>query len=325
MLRRRWLLYLGCLLPWCPDLFAQSLFDSLYASGDTAVLDITTDWRTLLRNKEDKVYQPALVRAGDRAFSGRIRTRGNARLIQCRYPSVKIKLEKASLDSLGYARDMNDLKLVLQCSDNEIGRHYLRQERLVYLMHAIVSPYTHRTVPVRIRSVDGDLLEGFIIESEEQLSERYGAVIIERDKVSSRGLHRPTYLNMCLFNFLVLNTDWNVFNLHNVECLYSEELRALVPIPYDFDYSGYVGASYAVPHEAHGQRSIYEPRWIGRHVKLAELKVAAAEYAAFRQPLYDLVDSYPDLRSSERRRLRDRLDDFYGLLADDRRLARMLR
>lgn len=302
----------------------SSLFDSLYARRDTAVITLTTQWKKLLRNKYEKTYQAAAIEIDGLPLAGRIRSRGNARLKVCRFPSLKIKLAKATLEEAGYDREMNDLKLVMQCADRAYGEGYLRREKLVYELHAIVSPFHHRTVAVRLVVAPGDTLRAFVIESEEQLTQRYDAVLIESDRVSSRGLDRPSYLNMCLFNYLILNTDWNVYNLHNLECINPTGTTRYIPIPYDFDYSGLVGTTYAQPHDKHGQESVYEAKWIGRHVTESELIEVGASYLPFEEALLSTVENTADLKEVERRRILERIREFYKLLRNEEQLVRIL-
>lgn len=319
---------LGWLVPLLilgPIVCAQSsLFDRLYAHSDTVAVEVATDWKQLLQHKADKEYQSVNLRLAGHEFPGRIRTRGHVRLQQCRYPSLKVKLDKSALDSLGF-NALNDLKFVIQCSGGDVGLGYVHRERLVYELHALLSPYHHRTVPVRIvMPGESDTLSGFLIETEEQLETRYAASVVKKKQVSTRGLERAAYVNMCLFNYMVLNTDWNVFNLHNVECLQLTETKLQIPIPYDFDYSGLVGTAYATPHEKHDQRSVYEPRWLARHVTAAEFAPVVKTYLAKERAIMDLVANYPMLPKSERRRIKKRLSTFFGQLKDKRSLARLV-
>ena len=320
----RWVLIVVC-LSWLVTVSGQSsVFDALHTRQDTPVIKLSTNWKRLLRNKHDKEYQVAEIELNGEQFAGRVRARGNARLKVCRFPSLKLKLTKAVLAEAGFDREMNDLKLVVQCADRAYGEGYLRREKLIYDLHAVVSPYHHRTVPVRLVVGGGDTLSAFLVEAEEQLIQRYEAVLVESDRVSSRGLDRESYLNMCLFNYLILNTDWNVYNLHNLECINPVGTTRYIPIPYDFDYSGLVGTTYAQPHDKHGQQSVYEPKWIGRHVTESELITVATTFLSYEAPLRATVENFPDLKEVERQRIQQRIAEFYTLLRDEQALVRIL-
>jgi hypothetical protein len=48
---------------------------------------------------------------------------------------------------------------------------------------------------------------------------------------------------------MIGNTDWAVTNKHNMKFIRTNS-ELILPIAYDFDYSGLVNAYYAVPHES---------------------------------------------------------------------------
>ncbi|MGB3798470.1 MAG: hypothetical protein WA952_01575 [Lewinella sp.] len=299
-----------------------SLFDELCVAGDTVLVEVETDWKKLLRNKHEKAYRDATFLIAGQSFEGRIRTRGHARLSACRFPSLKVKLKKKPLVNAGY-NELNDLKFVLQCNSSRSGQAYLRRERLLYDLYAIVSPYSHRTLPVRWVLPDGDTLQGFFIEAEEQLEARLDAEVYKIERVSTRSVDRTAYLTLCLFNYMILNTDWNVFNLHNVECLRSRQDDRLIPVAYDFDYSGLVEAHYAVPREDLQMESIYEPRFLGRHVTQEELAAVAKRFLEHRDSLLQRVHDDHELADAYRERTLARLQDFFDELQDAGRLSKL--
>lgn len=306
----------------------ESLFDHLYASGDTIIIDMETDWKKLMRQKGKKEYRPVTMALSTKdttyQLPGRIRSRGNMRLVVCNNPSLKLKVKKKALVAAGFTK-LNDFKVVLQCTNSKLGRSYLRRERLIYGLHQIYSPDYHRTIPICFKGLDdGEDVLGFFIEDEEQLDTRY-ARTLEIKKISVNGLERSSYLNMCLFNYLILNTDWHVFNLHNVELVVKEGQKQPSPIPYDFDYSGFVGTSYAVPRDGLEISSIYVPQWLGIGVTNEELLSVAEDFLAKATQAKTFIQEYPDLSRLDRKRLLKRLEDFNKLLGNEKKLLRILR
>ena len=310
----------------------SSLFDALAARGDTLVLELDTDWRQLMSRKKDKAYQPLMLRLGGvadttLALPGRIRTRGNVRLEVCGNPSLKIKLNKQALAAAGFAGELNDLKIVQQCMNNELGRSYLRREASLYDLHQIFSDYHHRVVPVRLvpRGREEDSYEAFLVESEEQLSARYAAPVMKSKRASTRGMQRAAYVNMCLFNYLILNTDWQVFNLHNLEVLGGGDDNRLIPIPYDFDYAGLVGTSYAVPDPKRNISSVQEPLWLGRGVTPAELHSGAELFLSLREVAEAYIEQHPGLSAQVKKRWLRRFKEFYAVIGSEKGRKRLLR
>ena len=62
---------------------------------------------------------------------------------------------------------------------------------------------------------------------------------------------------------MIGNTDWSVGNSHNLQVLQLPEYDKGVPIPYDFDYSGFVGTNYAIPRSTLPIESVEERYFSG--------------------------------------------------------------
>ena len=329
---------LFALLLFCSlSLAAQvSLFNTLHATSDPVTVLLETDFKQLEKDKREKQYQPATVTflAGERrwTFPGKMRPRGHVRLEVCQYPSLKIKLKKAALRAAGFS-DVNEFKIVQPCGGGPRGAGYLRREALMYRLHQHFSPHAHRTIPLHLRERPTDSIphgktadrRAFIVEEEEQIEARYQSTIHRGRRASTRSLDRRAYANMCLFNYLILNVDWSVFNLHNVEIVGQPGSDRFIPIPYDFDYAGLVGTHYAVPQEGLGIESVNEAKWLGRGVTEDELREAATWYLKRMDGARALVDIHPDLTKYHRRRILKRLDEFERLLSNERKLMQLLR
>lgn len=326
----RFQIILSLLLFAFPAIAQESLFDALHERGDSVSFSLDTDWKKLLRGKLKKEYQPVTVIVhglGDPIhLKGKIRSRGNVRLEACGNPSLKLKVKKAGLRAAGF-NDLNEFKFVLQCTNSGLGEDYLNREKLVYDLHKIYSDFYHRTISAQIMPLqdEGKVIKTFMVEDEEQLAERYKANILDTKRANTAGLERSSYVSMCLFNYYILNSDWHVYNLHNVEFVNPTGTTDLISIPYDFDYSGFVGTSYAIPRESLDISSIYTPVWLGKDVTEGELKRAAAHYQNFEDKARTLIQEYPNLDKRSRKRMLRRTDQFYELLANEKKLLRLLR
>lgn len=309
----------------------QSLFDFLHSAGDTVTFSFETDHRRLRKSKHLKKYQALtltiIAKDSVLIFPGKVRTRGNFRLQVCDNPSLKIKLDKKALVAAGFS-DLNEFKVVQQCSNGRTGHGYLRREYLAYELHKIYSEHSHLTIPLHLRPRHDEpeaYRYAFILEEEEHLEVRYNGKINDRKRASSSTLDRDAYVNLCLFNYLILNTDWSIYNLHNTEMVVLEEPTKYLIIPYDFDYSGFVGTTYAVPHESIGTKSIHQPVWRGRKVTPEEMKRTAAHFLSKADEAKALISSYPGLSDFSRKRLLNRLEAFNRLISNEKRLLNLLK
>ena len=86
------------------------------------------------------------------------------------------------------------------------------------------------------------------MENTEELVERIGARRNKTPVISSSAVEKEPMLLVALFEYMIGNTDWYITNRHNLEFVAIPGFKVLVPIPYDFDYSGLVSAPYAAHH-----------------------------------------------------------------------------
>ena len=78
------------------------------------------------------------------------------------------------------------------------------------------------------------------------MAERIGGKIFKDRIWSADSCNQEILKTFELFQFMIGNTDWWVHMDHNVD-LVEIEHDGLIPIPYDFDYSGILNTPYAVP------------------------------------------------------------------------------
>jgi hypothetical protein len=127
---------------------------------------------------------------------------------------------------------------------------------MAYKLWELVSPYGFRTQLIRIHYLDEggqeiqDATYAFLVENTEETAYRLKSKRVETPVISSKAMEPSGTLNMALFQFMIGNTDWNVLNRHNLDFLAIPGHTLLVPVPYDFDYSGLVATPYAVPFES---------------------------------------------------------------------------
>ncbi|HEU4704121.1 MAG TPA: hypothetical protein VFS45_00200, partial [Sphingomicrobium sp.] len=96
---------------------------------------------------------------------------------------------------------------------------------------------------------------------------------------------------------------------------------SLVPVPYDFDFSGLVNAPYAVTPD--GEGNVRARHYQGFCAHNAHALAMAATFRAQRGPLLALLGQLP-LDEPVRRRAAAYLEGFFADIADDRKVAAKL-
>lgn len=233
-----------------------SVFNHVYQMKGRPKIVIGTDMKKLVRDKMKEEYQETSFQLidenGDKELDlrGRIRARGNMRKQVSYYPPVKIDFKKSTLDSLGFLK-LDKLKLVFPKDRGTISQRRLLKEFFLYELYASID-----STSIRVKLVDVFInhkgkekfyFTGFFIEDEKEYARRNNAIIVERGRVRSAVLDRNSFLKMVFFQYMISNTDYSVIHKHNLEIVKLPQVEKIVAVPYDFDYSGFVGQDYALP------------------------------------------------------------------------------
>ncbi|WP_157500780.1 hypothetical protein [Lewinella sp. 4G2] len=251
--------------------FAGSVFDLMnHTNGDehlAATLKLPVD--SIMARSE--AAQQALFSFVDAAgleqeFSVKITTRGKFRRNRCEMPPLKIDFKKKDLEKRGLAA-YDKYKLVVPCFENELAEELILKEHLAYQIYQTLTPYSYRTQLLKLTIKDENgganhVMTAFIIEATDEMAARNGGV----EAPETRGLGADNYdqeaeATHAFFQYLVGNGDWSLLLRRNVKVI--DVKGKLIPVGYDFDFTGFVGAPYATASTDTGQRSIYDRVYLG--------------------------------------------------------------
>jgi len=87
------------------------------------------------------------------------------------------------------------------------------------------------------------ILKAILIEDDKKITKRHEANVLDRFVHPLNQAEIPSITN-AFFQFMIGNTDFSTAYQHNQKLLFKE--GKTIPLPYDFDMSGLVNASYAV-------------------------------------------------------------------------------
>ena len=91
----------------------------------------------------------------------------------------------------------------------------------------------------------------------------------------------------------------------------------IVPVAYDFDYTGFVDAPYALPPEKLRVSSVRERQYRGYCIHNPQVLAAAAEFRAKRGAMMAAINEVPMLEERSKRKAAAYLDLFYRDIATD--------
>ncbi|MBK9337710.1 MAG: hypothetical protein IPM98_14550 [Lewinellaceae bacterium] len=267
-----------------------SLFEFLTAT-DAPDLTLSTDISALITNKIMEDYQPATLTTADgKSYSAGVKPRGKFRRRISEIPPLKIKVKKKILQAEGLDT-LNELKLVLPTSLDEPGNERVIREYLAYRMYEQVTPYHVRARLINLTLLNTGILhqkkytvKAILLEDEEETAARLGGTLIERFGLTLDSLQTDQAALMSVFQYMVGNTDWGVSENRNVRLLETAP-GVIIPIPFDFDFCGFVDAPYASPVSESGLRNVRERYLMADGLSEEALKKAATTLHEHRQTL----------------------------------------
>ena len=197
----------------------------------------------------------------------------------------------------------------------------LLKEYLAYRAYALLSPTAHfRAQLLRVTYRDGigtypDRTDyAILLEDTDEMAARAGGTELD----DAHGLKAERYAahaeaTHALFQYLLGNGDWSLPLHRNVKIISLPDGQ-LVPVGYDFDFSGWVGAPYASPSRDYGQQSIYQRVYLGYAQSDRTLREVAQEFRSNRRELLQLIGGFELLPKQERVILQRFVQRFYGAL-----------
>lgn len=292
------------------------------------------------RHQEARIYFPGQWTYVDESGETQrlevsIRTRGHFRREVCDLPPLQLNFKKSQVKGTLFA-GQNKLKLVAPCRRGERYQQYVLLEYLAYRMYQILTDHSFTVRLVRLSYVDrDDKLDPwtdftFVIEDDKDMARR-----LELDRVNVASLqysqlnHAQTAL-VQLFQFLIANNDYSVLRpstgkdcCHNVELLGVEDEmqvqppdESVVPVPFDFDFSGLVNASYAAPPSQVPIRDVRFRYFYGLCVPRPILDEAVVRLQSGREAILDLISGTEQLDERLREKNIAFVEDFYEIIGD---------
>lgn len=302
----------------------------LFASVEPLEIVLTADFDALAGDRdqdEEERDGTAVVTSPDGAILEipvEIRTRGNFRLQRstCRFPPLRLDVPRKRV--AGSVMDGEDkLKLVGPCRDGEEWDQRVLKEYLVYRLFNEITDKSFRVRLARITYVQaaetGGPEEarthwGFLIEDEDRLAERLGGALLDVEEIHPARLVGENTGPVVLFQYMVGNTDFSLFGDHNVKLV--ERGRRVIPVPYDFDWTGVVDAPYAEPDPSLGIRSVRDRVFRGLCRPDVDYDGLYARFRERRAAMEELIRGQVGLDPEARDDVVDYLNGFWRIIDD---------
>ena len=296
----------------------------LFRELEPLAFTLTADFKALNkdRNPESTKRFPAVLSVpGQNGASHdipvKLGTRGHFRLMSRNCDFVPLRLEFPKPEIAGTVFDgQTALKLGTHCRGDKVYENYTIREYLTYRLFNMITPLSFRARLGRATYVDVTSKKtvatrySIFIEHENEVARRFGGRIAELPRIVFTDLDGPTLTRMMMFEYMIGNTDFSIWALHNVRIV-QDRARKLYPVPYDFDLSGFVHAPYASPDPRIGIRSVLDRLYRGPCRTTDEFEAAAASFRAKRADMLTLIDSMSDLDRDAKSEAKEFLEGFF--------------
>ncbi len=297
-----------------------------FNSDEILEVTIKTDFKNLINNKKERKYQKAELIVKDISYSIRLKARGNFRLENCSFPPITLNFSETDFDDKSYAQ-LKKIKLVNACKMQNPYAQYILSEYLIYRTFNLMTDKSFRVKLLKIEYVDTNknkkpvVQYGFVIEDQQIMADRLNALIIKKIGLLDQFTNTDQMAMLSIFQFMIGNTDWQVAGLHNIKLLKIKEVTEPTPyvIPYDFDFTGMVNASYAIPQPDLEIINIRERLYWGKCFSKEDLMTAIKKFSQNKDAIYQLYQNFTLLDKATLNQSINYLNSFYRIIEEEKR------
>lgn len=282
---------------------ATSIFDLMQRDGDfdATPLTLTVSMDSILMKVAGK--QPASIfftdNAGQRQYRDlKVSIRGKFRRNRCGFAPLKFNFGKKDLLASGLT-NFDKYKLVTPCFSGADAEALIMKEYLAYRAYNLLTPYSFRVqlLEITYRDADGKhddrTVTAFLIEDTDEMAARLGGEELDNAHGQpAEAFDAKAEATHALFQYLVGNGDWSLPLNRNVKMVKMPD-GSIIPVGYDFDFTGWVGAPYASPTSDIGQTSIYERVYLGYYQEDELLRGVSTEFREQRKEILGLINRAP--------------------------------
>src|SRR3954447_5692577 len=303
----------------------------LFAGSDPIHITLQGPFAGLIRNRSASPVQGTLTDPAGQALPVALSARGITRRSAdvCEFPPIKVQFTAPPPASSAFA-GQKSLKLVTHCRNNPSFQQYVLLEYSAYRMLNVLTPHSFRVRLANIdyRDSDGHPIAsrvGYFLEALSDVAKRNGAKETHApDRIPVTSLSSPDAARYALFQHMISNHDWSMRAgpagkdcCHNAELIGPLGAGTAIPIPYDFDFSGYVNAPYATVPDQLQISSVRQRVYRGYCINNSDVLAVARQMRDARPQMLAALGSTPGLDPAIQARAISFLDGFFADIASD--------
>lgn len=318
----------------------------LFASVEPLKLVIDAPLSTITRSaaKSMDVHEATLIQTladgSTETHAIKINARGLSRRDPdvCRFPPLRVDFKKKAVEGSVF-EGQNRLKLVTHCQASNRFQQFYLQEYAIYRAYMTLTPVSFRVRLAEITYTDSEGRQkpvtrwGFFIEDVDDVAERNGLEEKSVPKIRSSRLRPDVAPYFALFQFMIGNLDWSsIRGPDPEECCHNTKLLGLedetdgmiVPLPYDFDFSGIISAPYALPPEGLPVSTVKKRLYRGYCRHNGGIPEAVALFLENRENILAAFETVEQLEDRVRQKSIRYVEGFFKILDDPKKIERQI-
>ena len=268
------------------------------------------DLNTIISDRRSTEKYPATlsfqdVNGEEQAWNIKVNLRGKFRRMRCaEMPPLKLNFKK------------DDLKLVTHCVQNEKeAKELLFKEYLAYKLFNEITEESFRVQLLKINYVDKISKDskqqwGILIEDTAQMRNRIGAQKVANDtNLPPEEFEATSFKRVALFQYMIGNFDWDVCGARNLKIVQTG--GKMIAIPYDFDFSFFVGAPYASFDPSLKIITKADRVYLGFDQDLKDMEEIKSYFKSKKKRIYKTIKGFKLLNVVQRKEMLNFLDTFF--------------
>jgi hypothetical protein len=303
--------------------YAQQFIDKVKFFNDTSVVNatLTLNIKKVLANKSKEGYIfPATFtcKMGDSLNVNdkiSVEVRGHFRRAYCYLPPLKL-IYKNNPSAAFY--NLKSLKLVSPCKVLSRDEQNLLKEFIIYKIYNLITDKSFRARLLNLSYQDSSgekktiIEHAFLLEDIKEVAKRNNCADWSEKQVGPEGSDRRQMTIVAIFEYMIGNTDWSVL-YHNIKLIHSkrDSLSRPYPIPYDFDFSGFVNTNYSTPDQSLGIENVRQRLYRGFPRTMEELNDVLDIFNKQKENIYAAINNFSLFTKTSKKEMTSYLDEFY--------------
>lgn len=305
----------------------------LFRDTEPVEITFTTNLKAIVRERDSTKLNPYGAEMVYKDSAGKdvkipvtLRARGHYRrqARNCNFPPIRWDATREVTQGTLF-QGLQRMKITTTCRPgNDEYQQYILAEYAAYRMYALISPVHFRTRLAHIvykdsakATADVESL-AFFIEHDAEMARQNKSRILPSQGALFDDVDQAQLMRTTLFEYMIGNTDVSISALHNIVLIRDTTSLNLMPIAYDFDFSGIVNTRYSSTDPRLPIKRVTERLHRGPCKPVADWKPVFAEFQAKKTAFDSVWTSIPQMKPDRSKNARDFLVDFWKVIGDDR-------